>query len=99
VRRLWRDRKNDLASLRGVAIWTSRRFGLCRATPAPATSGSVKPGMERRHAPHASLQEQLEARRTTLEKRREAQRTARTRHEARRSNSLYLKANEPTKQK
>jgi hypothetical protein len=69
------------------------------ATPAPATSGSAKPGMERRHAPHASLQEQLEARRTTLEKRREAQRTARTRREARRSNSLYLKANEPTKQK
>ena len=69
------------------------------ATPAPATSGSAKPGMERRHAPHASVQERLEARRTTLNKRREAQRTARTRREARRSNSLYMKANEPTKRK
>jgi hypothetical protein len=74
------------------------------ATPAPgstapATSGSATPGMERRHAPHASLQERLEARRAILEKRREAQRTARTRREARRSNSLYMKANEPTKQK
>jgi hypothetical protein len=74
------------------------------ATPAPgstapATSGSATLGMGRRHAPHASVQERLEARRTTLEKRREAQRTARTRREARRSNSLYTKANEPTKQK
>jgi hypothetical protein len=70
------------------------------ALTAPATSGSATPssatpGMERRHARDASVQERLEARRTTLE----AQRTARTRREARRGNSLYMKANEPTKQK
>jgi hypothetical protein len=69
------------------------------ATPAPGSTAPATPGMERRHARHANLQERLEARRTTLEKRREAQRTARTRREARRGNSLYMKANEPTKQK
>ena len=71
------------------------------ATPAPATSGSATPGMERRHVRHdASVQERLEARRATLDKRREAQRTARTRHEARRKgDNLYMKSNEPTKQK
>ena len=68
------------------------------ATPAPATSGSATPRMERRH--HASLQERLEARRATLDKRREAQRTARTRREARRKGvNLYMKSNEATKQK
>jgi hypothetical protein len=73
------------------------------ATPAPAsttpaTSGSATPGIERRH--HASLQERLEARRATLDKRREAQRTARTRREARRKgDNLYMKSNETTKQK
>ena len=69
------------------------------ATPAPGSTAPATPGMERRLAPNASVQERLEARRTTLEKRREAQRTARTRREARRSNSLYMKANDPTKQK
>ena len=68
------------------------------ATPAPATSGSATPGTERRH--HASLQERLEARRATLDKRREAQRTARTRREARRKgDNLYMKFNETLKQK
>ena len=68
------------------------------ATPAPATSGSATPRMERRH--HASVQERLEARRATLDKRREAQRTARTRREARRKgDNLYMKSNETTKQK
>ena len=68
------------------------------ASTAPATSGSATPGMERRH--HASLQERLEARRATLDKRREAQRTARTRREARRKgDNLYMKSNETTKQK
>jgi len=68
------------------------------ASTAPATSGSATPGMERRH--HASLQERLEARRATLDKRREAQRTARTRREARRKgDNLYMKSNEATKQK
>ena len=68
------------------------------ATPAPATSGSATPRMERRH--HASVQERLEARRATLDKRREAQRTARTRREARRKgDNLYMKSNEATKQK
>ena len=68
------------------------------ATPAPATFGSATPGTERRH--HASLQERLEARRATLDKRREAQRTARTRREARRKgDNLYMKSNEATKQK
>jgi hypothetical protein len=68
------------------------------ATPAPATSGSATPRMERRH--HASVQERLEARRATLDKRREAQRTARTRREARRKgDNLYMKFNETTKQK
>jgi hypothetical protein len=57
--------------------------------------------MERRHVRHdASVQERLEARRATLDKRREAQRTARTRREARRKgDNLYMKFNEPTKQK
>ena len=68
------------------------------ATPAPATSGSATPRMERRH--HASVQERLEARRATLDKRREAQRTARTRREARRKgDNLYMKFNETLKQK
>ena len=68
------------------------------ATPAPATSGSATPRMERRH--HASVQERLEARRATLDKRREAQRTARTQREARRKgDNLYMKSNETTKQK
>ena len=68
------------------------------ATPAPATSGSATPRMERRH--HASVQERLEARRATLDKRREAQRTARTRREARRKgDNLYMKSNEIKKQK
>ena len=68
------------------------------ASTAPATSGSATPGIERRH--HASLQERLEARRATLDKRREAQRTARTRREARRKgDNLYMKSNEATKQK
>jgi hypothetical protein len=68
------------------------------ASTAPATSGSATPGMERRH--HASLQERLEARRATLDKRREAQRTARTRREARRKgDNLYMKSNKTTKQK
>ena len=68
------------------------------ATPAPATSGSATPDMDRRH--HASLQERLEARRATLDKRREAQRTARTRREARRKgDNLYMKFNETLKQK
>ena len=68
------------------------------ATPAPATSGSATPRMERRH--HASVQERLEARRATLDKRREAQRTARTRREApRKGDNLYMKFNETTKQK
>ena len=68
------------------------------ATPAPATSGSATPRMERRH--HASVQERLEARRATLDKRREAQRTARTRPEARRKgDNLYMKFNETLKQK
>ena len=68
------------------------------ATPAPATSGSATPRMERRH--HASVQERLEARRVTLDKRREAQRTARTRREARRKvDNLYMKFNETLKQK
>ena len=68
------------------------------ASTAPATSGSATPGMERRH--HASLQERLEARRATLDKRREAQRTARTRREARRKgDNLYMKFNETLKQK
>ena len=68
------------------------------ASSAPATSGSATPGMERRH--HASLQERLEARRATLDKRREAKHTARTRREARRKgDSLYMKSNEITKQK
>ena len=68
------------------------------ATPAPATSGSATPGTERRH--QASLQERLEARRATLDKRREAQSTARTRREARRKGvNLYMKSNEATKQK
>ena len=68
------------------------------ASTAPATSGSATPGIERRH--HASLQERLEARRATLDKRREAQRTARTRREARRKgDNLYMKSNETTKQK
>ena len=71
------------------------------ATPAPATSGSATPGMERRHVRHdASVQERLEARRATLDKRREAQRTARTRREARRKgDNLYMKFNETLKQK
>jgi hypothetical protein len=68
------------------------------ASIAPATSGSATPGAERRH--HASLQERLEARRATLDQRREAQRTARTRREARRKgDNLYMKSNETTKQK
>jgi len=76
------------------------------ATPAPAstaptTSGSATPGIERRHVRHdASVQERLEARRATLDKRREAQRTARTQREARRKgDNLYMKSNETTKQK
>src|SRR5262252_2593673 len=68
------------------------------ASTAPATSGLATPGMEHRH--HASVQERLEARRATLDKRREAQRTARTRREARRKGkNLYMKSNEATKQK
>jgi hypothetical protein len=68
------------------------------ASTAPATSGSATSGMEGRH--HASLQERLEARRATLDKRREAQRTAHTRREARRKgDNLYMKSNEATKQK
>jgi hypothetical protein len=57
--------------------------------------------MERRHVRHdASVQERLEARRAALDKRREAQRTARTRREARRKgDNLYMKFNETTKQK
>ena len=44
--------------------------------------------MERRH--HASLQERLEARRATLDKRREARR---------KGDNLYMKFNETLKQK
>jgi len=64
------------------------------ASTAPATSGSATPSMERRH--HASVQERLEARRATLDKRREAQRTARTRREARRG--MYMQSTKPIKQ-
>ena len=61
------------------------------ASTAPATSGSATPGMERRHVRHdASVQERLEARRATLDKRREARR---------KGDNLYMKSNETTKQK
>jgi len=90
-----------------TVLTTSGAEAQTQTTPAPsavapstlATSGSATPGMPRGHARHASLQEQLEARRTTLDKRREAKRAARTRREAQRGNSLYMNANEPTHQK
>ena len=71
------------------------------SAPTPSASTPSAPGtsgMTRRH--HASLQERLEARRATLDKRREAQRTARTRREVRRKgDNLYMKSNKTTKQK
>jgi hypothetical protein len=67
---------------------------------APAPSGPATSGMERRQTRRTGREERREARRMARKQRREARRTAREqRREARRGGSLYMKANETTKQK
>jgi Tfp pilus assembly protein FimV len=73
------------------------------SAPAPsaqAPSGPATSGMERRQTRRTGREERREARRMARKQRREARRTAREqRREARRGGSLYMKANETTKQK